>query len=189
MNNYTHTHTHQSRLSHMGTCARTHTHTHTHTHNQQQHTHSENTCFLQGQCYCLQKTTMLRQLEGSLSSRESSLQSSVRDWQSRAETAEKEVRQLFFLSFLCFHLLTFLKHITTIVTMPICFLVNVLKPRLQHSKGWQVHTVCVQVLCVPTLSTFMFSCQIPKKDHNELLSTCLLHLTQFCMNVKRDFIG
>ena len=39
----------------------------------------------------VQKTSQVRQLESSMSSKESSLQSSIREWQSRAESAEKHV--------------------------------------------------------------------------------------------------
>ena len=39
----------------------------------------------------VQKSSQVRQLESSMSSKESSLQSSIREWQSRAESAEKHV--------------------------------------------------------------------------------------------------
>ncbi|KAL8587363.1 hypothetical protein ACOMHN_045610 [Nucella lapillus] len=40
------------------------------------------------------KSSMVRQLENSLSSRENSLQSSLKEWQCRAESAEKQAKQL-----------------------------------------------------------------------------------------------
>ena len=83
----------------------------------------------------------------------------------------------------------FSKHVATIVATPIDSLVNALQPKSQHSEGRRVRTACVQLMCVPTLIAFLFSSQTRNKDHNEQLSPCLHHLTQFCMNVKREFIG
>ena len=62
-----------------------------------------------------------------------------------------------------------------------------LQAGLQRFIGQWVHTVCVQVPHVPTLSVFIFSRQAPNKDHSKQLSPYVI--LQFCANVKRDFIG
>ena len=77
------------------------------------------------------------------------------------------------------------KHIVRILAT---HLPNALQAGLQHSIGWRVLTLCIQALHVPTLSVLVFSDQTSNKDHNEQLSPCLRHLTQFCKNVKYDFI-
>ena len=53
--------------------------------------------------------------------------------------------------------LAFLEHVATIVATPVGSLLNMLQPSLQCLVGRQVHTACVQILHVPTLTSFVFS--------------------------------
>ena len=85
--------------------------------------------------------------------------------------------------------LTFLKHVVTFVATMVGSLLNALRPGSQHSEGWRVDTVCVQVRRVPTFTVCVLSCQTPNKDRNEQLSPCLRRVTQLWMNVKHSFIG
>ena len=55
-------------------------------------------------------------------------------------------------------MLAFSKHVGTVVTTSVSSLLSV----LQGSKGWRVHTMCVQVQRVPTLAAFVLSHQTPK---------------------------
>ena len=67
----------------------------------------------------------------------------------------------------------FSNHTARILATPVHSLLNTLRASSHCSVGWRVHTACVQVWYVPTLTVFVFSPKTPNKDHNEWVTLTL----------------